>query len=65
MKTTGLHNLFDRNPKALSTYETIRTIMTKLWYLKYQGLWITSEGDKLNTEGDIDGLKLAMKKLAE
>ena len=48
MNATGLHNLVDRNPKALSSDEIIRTLKTKFHYLKAQGLWCHSKGDKLD-----------------
>ena len=49
----------------MSADEIIRTLKTKFWSLKYQGLCSPSEGNKLYTEGELDGLKLAMNNLLE
>ena len=65
MKTKGLHNLVYSKPKALSTDEIIRTLKTKLQPLKAQGLWSPAESKKVDTQGDMDGLKLSMKNMAE
>ena len=65
MKAAGLHNLVVSNPKALSADEIIRTLKTKLWSLKAQGLWSPSEVNKVDTNGNLDGLKLAMKNMVE
>ena len=59
------HDLFDSNFKALSIDDIIRTLNTKLWSLKDQGLWITSEVKKLDMEGCPTVIKLAIKNLAE
>ena len=63
MKTTAIHDLVYINSKALSADEIIRTLKNKLWYIKAQGLWSTSEGKKLYMEGELAGLNLAMNKL--
>ena len=65
MKAAGLHNLVVSNPKALSADGIIRTLKTKFWSLKAQRLCSPSEGKKLDTEGDLTGLKLAMKNMVE
>ena len=65
MKATGLHDMVDSNLKALSIYDIIRTLKTKLWSLKDQGMWSPSKGNKLDIEGELAGLKLAMNKLGE
>ena len=65
LKDACLHDLVDSNPKALSVYEIIRTLNTKLQSLKTQGLWIPSEGKKLDTEGEMAGLNLYMNNLVE
>ena len=41
------------------------TLNTKFWYLKAQVLCSTSEGNKLDKEGDMSGLYLDMNKLVE
>ena len=40
LKDTGLHDLVDSNTKNLSVDNITRTLKTKFWYLKAQGLWI-------------------------
>ena len=60
MKAKGIHDLVYNNPKELSADEIIWTLKTKLWSLKSQGLWSRYKGKKLNTEGDLAGLNLAM-----
>ena len=54
LKATGLHELFDRNPKAISEYKIIRTLKTKFQSLVDQELWIYSEGNKLDMEVDLE-----------
>ena len=39
MNATGVHDLVERNPKALSEYEIIWTIKTIFRSLDYQVLW--------------------------
>ena len=41
------------------------TLNTKFRSLKAQGLWIPSEGNKLDTEGDMAGLYLEINNLVE
>ena len=65
MKDTWLHDVVYSNPKSLSVDEIIRKLKTKFRSLKSQGLWSPSKIRKLETEGDLESLKLAMKKLAE
>ena len=65
LKATCLHDLVGSNPKALSIYEIIQTLKTKLRSLKAQGPWIPSEGNKLDTKGELTGINLAMNKLVE
>ena len=65
MNYTGLHDLVDRNPKALSADDIIRTLKTKFWPIKAQGLWIPSEGNKLEKKGELSGLNLTMNKMVE
>ena len=65
MKATCLHELVDSNTKALSADSIIRNLKTKLWSLKYQGLCSTFEGDKLDTEGDLSGIKMSINKLVQ
>ena len=42
LKTTGLHELVDSNPKAISEYKIIRTLKNKFQSLMDQGLRIHS-----------------------
>ena len=63
IKATGLDDLIDSNPKALSANEIILNINTKFRYLKSQGMWGPSEEKQLHTEGDLDGLNMEMNKL--
>ena len=49
IKNTWLYYLVGSNPKSLSTYEIIKTLKTKLWYIKAKGLCIPSEINKLDT----------------
>ena len=65
LKATGLHDLFDINPKNLSSNEMIQTLNTKFRYLKAQVLLIPYEGKKLDTEGEMYGIKMDMNKLVE
>ena len=65
MKSTGLHDLVDRNHKALYVDEIILTLETKFLSLKAQGLWSPSEGDKLDTEGEMDGINMDMSNMVE
>ena len=65
MNSTGLHDLVDRNPKSLSADAIIRTLKTKFWSIKAQELWISSEGNKLETKVELSDLKLAMNKIIE
>ena len=65
LKTAGLHDLVDIKPKALSADEIIWTLKTKFRYLKDQELWSPSEENKLDTEGDLADLNLAMNNLVE
>ena len=61
LKDTGLHGLVDSNPKYLFANEIIRTLKKKFRSFKAQGLWNPHESKKVDTEGDLDGLKLDMK----
>ena len=65
MKDTCIHNLVNRNLQYLSADEIIRTLKNKFWSLEEQGLWSTTESKKLDTEGDMDVLRLSMKNLTE
>ena len=65
MKNTCLHDLFDSNPKSMSIDDIIWTLKTKLRSLKAQWLWNPAESKKLDIEGELSVLKLAMNKLAE
>ena len=65
LKATGLHDLADRNPKALYADDIIRTLQTKFWSLQAQGLCSPPERNKLYMEGNLAGLNLVMKKLVE
>ena len=60
-----LHDLVDNNLKALSVHAIIRTLKTKLWSLKAQVIWSPYEGKKLDTEGELAGIKMAMNTLVE
>ena len=64
-KATGLHDLVDSNAKALSVDEIIWNLENKFRYLKAQGLWIPSEEDKLDTDGELDELNLDMNNMVE
>ena len=48
-----------------SPFRNIRTLNNKLQYIKSQGMWITSNEKKLDIEGDMAGLKLAMNNMPE
>ena len=61
LKDTGLHGMVDSNPKSLFANEIIRTLKKKFRSFKAQGLWNPHESKKVDTEGDLDGLKLDMK----
>ena len=65
MKATGLRDLVYIKSKYLSADEIIRTLKTKFRSLKSQGLWSPFKRRKLDTDVDLESLKLAMKKLAE
>ena len=65
LKATDLHYLVGSNPKSVYTYVITWTLKTKFQTLKAQGRWSSSDGRKLDTEGDMAGLKLAMHKLVE
>ena len=52
-KATYLHGLFDRKPKTLHVDKIIRTLKTKLRFLKAQGMWSPIEIDKLDKEIDL------------
>ena len=65
MKSTGLYDLVKNKPKSLSSDDIIRTLKNKFRSLKAQGLWIISEIKKLDMEGDIYGIKMAMNNLVE
>ena len=65
MKACSLHYLVDRNYKVLPEDEIIQTLKTKFCYIKAQGLWSPSEGNKLDMGGDLDGLKLDTNNMAE
>ena len=49
----------------MSADEIIRNIKNKFLSLQVQILWIPYEGNKLDMEGDLFGLKLDMNKLVE
>ena len=65
MKATFLHDLVDSNTKALSAEDIIWKLKTKFRSLKAQVMWSTHEENKLDTEGDLYGLNLAMNNLME
>ena len=54
MKAAGLHELVDINYKAISEYKIIWTLKTKFQSLVDHGLWIHSEGNKLDMEVDLE-----------
>ena len=64
MKTSGLHDLVEINPKALSVDLIVCILKTKLRSLKTKVLWGTSEGNKLDMADELDGLKMAINNLA-
>ena len=47
LKATWLYNLVDSRPKSLDADRIIRTLKTKLWSLKYQGLWSPAQINKV------------------
>ena len=63
LKAIGLRKLVGSNPKSLSADEIIRTLNTKLWSLKSQGLRSPDKSKQLDTEGELAGPKLATNKL--
>ena len=65
LKATDLNYLVGSNPKSVYTYVITWTLKTKFQTLKAQGRWSSSDGRKLDTEGDMAGLNLAMHKLVE
>ena len=60
LKDTELHYLFIINPKALSENEIARNLKNKFRFLKDQGLWSPAESKKVDTEVDLDSLKLSV-----
>ena len=65
MNAIVLYYLFNSNPKALSEDAIIRTLKTEFRALKALGLWISAESNKVDMDGDMYGLKLAINKLVE
>ena len=65
LKATFLHDLVDRNPKALYADEIIRTLKTQFHYLKYQVLYNPYKIKKVYTEGELTGIKLFMSNMVE
>ena len=63
IKATCLHDLVERKPKALSVDEVIQTFKNKYRYLKAQGLWCPSQGNKLCTEGEMASINMDMNNL--
>ena len=53
------------NHKVLYSGNIIRTLKTKFRSLKAQGLWIPDESKKVDTEGDLSGIKLFINKLVK
>ena len=64
-KAKGLHGLVIRNPKALYADDIIQTFKPEFWSLKAQGIGSPPEGKKIDIEGELAGLKMAMNKMVE
>ena len=65
LNATSLNGLVDSNPKSLSADDILWTFKAKFWSLKVQVLHIPYESNKLDMEGELNGLKLAMNKMVE
>ena len=65
MKATGLHILINRKPKVLSADDIIQTLKNKSRSIKAQRMCSLSAVKKSYMEGELVGIELSMKKLAE
>ena len=64
-KDAWWHDRVDSNPKSMSVEEIIWTLKNKFCSLKAQVLWSPYEVNKLDMDGELSCLNLAMNKLAE